>query len=144
VRTITVEGYVPSSDCPPEDLRETIWGYALDQRAFGPGRLVVVLADEHRDLVGVAHTPRTSRPELAVGPCIEHIGRGVAAVALCDEPVSWGPPPADLALRLALARSVAAGHGVHLVDWISCDDQLFRSAALASEPLEQWWQLPDR
>ena len=66
---------------------------------------------------------------VTLAPCIAHVGRGAAAaVAFCDEPVTEGPPPTDLAERFALARSIAAFHGVHLVDWFACDDQLFRSA----------------
>lgn len=50
-------------------------------------------------------------------------GGAAAAIALCDEQVTTGPPPGDTATRFGRARSIAAAHGVHLVDWIVCDDQ---------------------
>lgn len=53
-----------------------------------------------------------------------------------------GPPPAELAPRFALARSIALQYGIHLVDWIACDDDLFRSSRLALEPDEDWWDVP--
>lgn len=125
------------------DLREEAWSFALDQRAFGPRRLLVAFADRRGRLRGLAHTARTSPAELALGPCIRHLGRGAAAaVAFCDEPVVFGPPPADLAARFASARSIAAANGVHLVDWFACDDDLFRSSRLALEPGSEWWDVP--
>ena len=83
------------------NLREEAWSFALDQRAFGPRKLWVAFADADGTFRGLAHTDRTDRPELCVGPCIEH-----------------------------------------LVDWIACDDQHFRSSSLAlgAEP-EEWWDV---
>ena len=143
MRTITVDGYVATAH-DHTDLREEIWAFALDQRAFGPRRFVVAFADPANRFLALAHTARTDPPEDALDPCIRHVGRGAAvAVVLCDEPVRDGPPPPWLAGRLERARRIASGHGIHLVDWISCDDQLFRSAALALEPADRWWRLPD-
>jgi hypothetical protein len=103
---------------------------------------VVAFADRSGRFLGLAYTRRTDPPELALAPGIEHVGRGAAAaVAFCDELVVEGPPPTDLAERLALARSIAAPYGVHLVDWIACDDQLFRSTRLALEPDGDWWDV---
>lgn len=136
-----VDGYVPTL-LDDTNLRDDVWSFALDQRAFGPRRLVVAFADRSGRFHGLAHTRRTDPPELALVPCIEHVGRGsAAAVAFCDEPVLEGPPPPDLAERLAFARSIAAPHGIHLVDWIACDDQLFRSSRLALEPDGDWWDV---
>ena len=139
---IVVEGLV-ATDLDDTDLREEAWSFALDQRAFGPRRLVVAFSDASGRFHGIAHTRRTDPPELALGPCIQHVGlRSAAAVAFCDEPVTMGPPPDDVALRFALARTIASDHGVHLVDWIACDDQEFRSFRLSVEPEGEWWDVP--
>ena len=143
---IVVEGYVAK----PRDhtnLRREAWSLALDQRAFGPRRLLVALADRRGRLRGLTHARRTEPPEAALGPCIQHLGLGSsapAAVAYCDEPVAMGPPPPELPERFELARSIAASHGVHLVDWFACDDQVFRSTRLALDPEGQWWDVPRR
>jgi hypothetical protein len=139
---IVVEGYV-ATDADDTDLREEAWSFALDQRAFGPRRLLVAFADASGRFRSLAHARRTAPPEAALAPCIEHSGRGAtAAVAFCDETVVDGPPPADLALRFALARSIAASYGVHLVDWFACDDHMFRSSRLALDPTGEWWDVP--
>ena len=62
--------------------------------------------------------------------------------AFCDESVSDGPPPDDLTERFERACVTAAEYGVHLVDWIACDDQLFRSSRLALYPGREWWSIP--
>jgi hypothetical protein len=143
VRLITVEGFV-ATPADTTNVREEAWSFALDQRAFGPRRLLVLFAHRDGRMMSLAHTPRIDPPEDALGPCIEHLGAGAAAaVALCDERVVDGPPPPSLAPRFALARRIAASYGVHLVDWIACDDQLFRSSALAVDPEAPWWELPD-
>ncbi len=117
------------------DLCEHAWEIALDQRIFGPRRLIVAMADAAGNLREILHTERTDPPELAFALCLEHAGRGLtAALALCDEPVALGPPPDDLASRFATARAAARLHGVVLLDWIACDDQVFRSARLALDP----------
>jgi len=139
---IVVEGYAatPADDT---DLRNDVWSFALDQRAFGPRRLLVAFADRSGRLLSLAHARRTDPPEAALDACIQHLGAGAAAaVAFCDQPVEEGPPPPLLVLQFALARSVAAGHGVHLVDWIACDDALFRSTRLALDPHGDWWDVP--
>jgi hypothetical protein len=64
-----------------------------------------------------------------------------AAIAFYDEPVTEGPPPA-ISPRFALATSIAAGYSVHLVDWCTCDDQMWRSRRLALFPDEPWWPVP--
>ncbi len=141
---IVVEGYLatPADD---SNLRDDVWSFALDQRAFGPRRLVVVFADRSGRVRTIAHARRTDPPEDALDACIQHLGRGAAAaVAFCDEPVDDGPPSPRIAIDFALRRSVAGGYGVHLVDWIACDDQLFRSSRLAAAPAGEWWDVPDR
>jgi hypothetical protein len=140
---IIVEGLV-ATDLDDTDLRNEHWSLALDQRAFGPRRLLVAFADRVGRLRSLAHTPRSNPPELGLAYCIDHMGRdAAAAVAYCDEPVSWGPPPPDLGLRFALARAIAAEQGVHLVDWIACDDDKFRSTRLAIDGGTEWWDVPD-
>jgi hypothetical protein len=124
------------------DICDEVWPMALDQRAFGPRRLVVAFADAHARLIALAHAPRTDSPELALGPCIQHAGLGsAAAVAFCDEPVQWGPPSEDVSSRFDLARSIAADFGVRLLDWIACDDDVYRSFRIALFPDEEWWDL---
>lgn len=72
------------------------------------------------------------------------MGAGAAAaVAFNDEMVDSGPPPADLGNRFWMWRTMCRASGVHLVDWISCDDQLFRSTRLALDPDGDWWDVPD-
>jgi hypothetical protein len=104
----------------------------------------VTFGDAQGRLRSIAHAPRTDPPELALGPCIEHCGEGAAAaVAFCDEAVPWGkPPPDDLALRFAMAKLIAHDHGIHLVDWIACDDRVFRSTKWALQPGAEWWDVP--
>jgi hypothetical protein len=139
---IVVDGYVatPADDT---DLRADAWSFALDQRVFGPRRLVVAFADRSGRFLSLAHARRTDPPEAALDACIQHLGSGAAAaVAFSDEPVVEGPPPPELALTFAVARSVAASYGVHLVDWIACDDTCFRSARLAFDPDGEWWDVP--
>lgn len=139
---ITVSGFVAVAGAGM-DLRKDVWALALDQRAFGPRRLVVAFADASGRTRSLAHAPRPDPPELALGPCIAHLGRGAAAaVAFCDEPVAEGPMSIHNAVRFHWARAIAADAGVHLVDWIACDDWLFRSARLALEPDAEWWDVP--
>lgn len=141
---IVVEGF-RSTPADRTNLRDDAWSFALDQRAFGPRRLVVAFADRSGRLRTIAHAPRSDPPENALDACIQHLGwAGAVAVAYCDEPVDDGPPPPSLALDFAMRRSLAAGYGVHLVDWISCDDQLFRSCRLATAPAAEWWDVPTR
>ncbi len=142
---IVVDGLV-ATDKDRTDLRKEAWDFALDQRAFGPRRLLVAFAAGDGRFLTLAHTRRPDPPEAALGPCIDHSGRGAAAaVAFCDEPVKNGPPPPELVARFAKARSIAASYGVHLVDWIACDDDLFRCARLRSvAPADDrdWWDVP--
>ena len=138
---IVVDGYV-ATDRDDTNLREEAWSFALDQRAYGPRRLVVAFADPVGRFLGLAYARRTQPPEAALGPCIQHVGLGaVAAVAFCDEPVTDEPAPPDLGERFARARAIAASHGVHLVDWIACDDLLFRSTRLTLDPDGEWWDV---
>ena len=141
---VVVEGFRATGGQHINLLQDAL-SVALDQRAFGPRRLVVAFANRRGRLLALAHARRTDPPELALGPCIEHLGRGAAAaVAYCDEPVVKGPPPPEVAIRFAHARSIADSFGVFLVDWFACDDDLFRSAQMAVEPDGQWWALPPR
>ncbi len=141
-KLVVVEGYV-ATEKDKTDLRKDAWSFALDQRAFGPRRLVVAFANRRGRLLSVAHSPRLEPAEAALGVCIQHLGRGArAAVAFCDERVREGPPPPELGARFASARSIAGSYGIHLVDWIACDDQQFRSSRLALQPGSDWWDVP--
>ncbi|WP_131103265.1 hypothetical protein [Ornithinimicrobium sufpigmenti] len=67
-------------------------------------------------------------------------------MVLCDEPVTDGPPPPGFLATFERARRASVRHAVHLVDWIGCDDDLFRCARrrtfeLTAEP--GWWDVPD-
>ena len=137
-----VEGYRSTGD--DLDLSGTdFWGFALDQRAFGPRQLVVVTARPDGAVVGLAHCGRTEQPELALKCCLATLDDGAAAaVAYSDEPVST-EPPIGLRDRLATARAAAREFGVHLVDWIMCDDIQMRSMRLTLEDCDHWWELGD-
>jgi len=79
---------------------------------------------------------------LALACCLDRGGRDAEiAVVFCDEAVSRGPLPSDQAARWNAARNLFAAHSVHLVDWFSCDDQLFRSTRMALAPDEEWWTI---
>jgi hypothetical protein len=139
---IVVEGYVvtPADDT---DLRRDVWSFALDQRAFGPRRLVVAFTNRSGRLLSLAHARRTDPPEAALEACIQHLGQGAAAaVAFCDEPVADGPAPVSLLVRYTWAGLTAERYGIHLVDWISCDDTLMRSTRLSIDPRGEWWNVP--
>jgi hypothetical protein len=141
-KLIVVDGYV-ATEKDKTNLRKDPWSFALDQRAFGPRRLVVAFANRRGRFLSLAHSRRTVPFEAALAACIEHSGQGArAAVAFCDERVKEGPPPPELAARFASARSIAGSYGIHLVDWIACDDQLFRSTRFALEPDSTWWDVP--
>ena len=145
-QTVVVEGLV-ASDRDETDLSSLrdVMTLALDQRAFGPRRLLVAFADSDGRLRGIAHARRTEPIEVALRCCLEYMGRGAAAaVAFNDERVGNGPPPDDLADRFWVWRAMAAARGVHLVDWIACDDQLFRltRSALGLLSGDDWWDVP--
>ncbi|TXI42592.1 MAG: hypothetical protein E6Q57_14815 [Mycobacterium sp.] len=126
------------------NLREEVWSFAMGQREWGPRKLVVAFCDRDGALLSLAHTDRTDPPEAALEACIRHVGlNAAAAVAYCDEVIRWGPPTDEVLARFALAREIAADWGIHLLDWIACDDQWFRSAKWASSENEgPWWDLP--
>jgi len=142
--TIIVELVVAED---PEDLslRNDAWSLALDQQAFGPGRMLVATADRAGRLLAIAHAPTTDPPHLGLACCLDHTFRnGIipeAAVVFNDEWVEWGPPPAELRFRFVTAREQCAQFGVYLVDWFCCDaaDELIRSARMAFEPEADWW-----
>jgi hypothetical protein len=142
--TIVVE-LVVTTDPTGLSLRNDAWPLALDQQAFGPGRLLVATADRAGNLLAIAHTTTTDPPHLGLACCLEHTFRnGIvpeAAVVFNDEPVEWGPPPAELRFRFVTAREQCAQFGVHLVDWFCCDaaNELIRSCRSAFEPESDWW-----
>ena len=140
---VIVDGVVPARGFK-SNVRDEVWSYALDHRAFGPGRLLVAFADRRGTFRALAHCRRTEPFTDGLAACISHLGKGAAAaVVLNDEAVASGPPDLEaLTARLTLARSVCAPRGIHLVDWICCDDQLFRSTRLAIEPEREWWDVP--
>jgi hypothetical protein len=143
---IIVEGVAPVAESELDDVPNQIWSYAMDQRAFGPRKLLVVFTDGAGRLRTLAHANRTDRPLLAFEACLDHLGAGAAAaIALCDESVTPGPLSAEVLERFTEARALAQLYGVHLVDWIACDDDAFRAVRLLTlTPSEQpdWWDLP--
>lgn len=127
----------------PPDLRseKDTWDFALDQRAFGPRRLLVVTARRDGRVLGLAHCGRTDPPEIGLAACLDSLDDGAeAAVAYCDEAVSEDPAP-DLGDRFGAARRAAAQYGVYLVDWIMCDDTVFRSLRMLLEPDTERWDV---
>jgi hypothetical protein len=140
--TTIVEGYHCTGD--DLDLSGTdFWGFALDQRAFGPRQLVVVTATRDGAVLGLAHCERTELPELALKCCLAALDDGAAAaVAYSDEPVS-ADPPIGLCNRMNTARVAAREFGVHLLDWIMCDDIQMRSMRMTLEECNHWWDAPD-
>ena len=105
---VLVEAVVPTRR-DHTNFRDEVWNFALDQRVFGPRKLLVAFANRKGRFRGLAHTVRTIPPEAALRACLEHLGRGAAAaVAFCDEPVVDGPPSHDLAERFARASEACA------------------------------------
>ena len=120
-----------------------LFGLALDQRAFGPRRLVVVTARPDGAAVGLAHCEQTELPELALRCCLAALEDwGAVAVAYSDEPV-FADPPIGLRDRLDSARDAARDFGVHLVDWFMCDDSVMRSIRITLEECNHRWDLPE-
>ena len=129
-------------------LREDAWTIAMDQQVFGPDRLIVAAADRGGLVLAIAHTGMLDPVELGLSLCLEHLAglpvTAEAAVIYTDEPVDWGPPPAELEFRFFMARKTAEEYGVHLVDWFLCDGdrELARSMRLAIDPGSHWWDVP--
>lgn len=149
---IVVEAYTPAPQMDHDPLPDQVLGFALDQRAFGPRRLMVAFAAYDGRFLALMHAERTDPVDGAVKACLTHfdtIGRGgeslAAAVVLCDEPVAVGPAPPGFLATFERARRAARAHDVHLVDWIGCDDDTFRCARRrtferTAEP--GWWDVP--
>jgi hypothetical protein len=139
---IVVEGLRAVGDLDI-DLRSDhgLWSLALDQRCFGPGRLLVAFGDSSGECVGLAHTRRTDPLELALIACFDYFAdvapNAVMAVAYCDEPVDTAGPPLDLQERWDTACRIAHDADIELVDWIACDDTNFRSTWFALGNLER-------
>jgi hypothetical protein len=145
--TVVVDGFVATddNDLDLSSFREAI-GFALDQRAFGPRRLLVAFTHADGRVRSLAHAPRTDPIDLALRGCIQHMGAGAAAaVAFNDERVvDDGTLPPDVAYRFWQYRLLCRAAGIHLVDWIACDDLAVRSFKLAVEPdaAHDWWDVP--
>jgi hypothetical protein len=151
---IVVNGYVPAGThddpSPLDNLRTGVWSFALDQRAFGPRKIVVAFADRDGSFRGLAYTDRTNPAEIGFDACLQYLGAGAAAaIAFCDQPVSDGAPPPGFVELFDRARLIAADYGIHLVDWIACDDDRMRSnrvplfrAEDAEGAAEGWWDVP--
>lgn len=142
-RFIVVDGVVPAEGHVDNIRGSRIWEFALDQRVFGPRKLMVVLAEADGTFLGLMYTERPCPLEAGIIPCIKHLGRpAAAAVILNDERVTSGPPEPEIAARFHRAKSLCASLGVHLVDWICCDDDLFRSSKLSLAAVDEWWDVP--
>jgi hypothetical protein len=152
--SIVVDGYVRAGtlddQSPLDNLRTGVWSFALDQRAFGPRKIVVAFADCDGSFRGLAYTDHTDPPELSFDACIQFLGAGAAAaIAFCDQPVTDGAPPAEFVELFDRARQIAADYGIRLVDWIACDDDRMRSnrvpifrAGDAEAAAAGWWDVP--
>jgi hypothetical protein len=145
---IVVEGVVPVQETELNDVRAKVWSYALDQRVFGPRKLLVAFTEANGQLRVLACASRTDDPLISFEACLDHFGECAAAsVAFCDEPVATGPPSPQLLERFHHAQMLARDYGVHLVDWIACDDDRFRAARLTTLAVEEqpdWWDVPTR
>jgi hypothetical protein len=120
------------------------WSFALDQRCFGPRRLIVVTARSDGRVLGLAHCEQTDPPEMGLKCCLACLDDGAAAaVAYSDERVE-PEPPGDLDYRFRIGRAAAAEFGVFLVDWIMCDDLYVRSMRFVLEKPDDWWDIPVR
>jgi hypothetical protein len=140
---VVIEGVTPAPGTEIPNLRDEGWSLCLNQRVFGPRRLLMVFADRDGTTRGIAHAPRIDPPEQMLPAYIDYLGAGAAAaVVYCDEPVRWGPPPPELTERFEQARATCAESGIHLVDWFCCDDELFRSSRFALEDPGEWWDVP--
>ena len=133
-RSIVVDSaLVAPPDGVPVD--EAMWAIAADQRRDGPGRLIVGGVDASGNLVALAGARRTDPIELGLLGLMHHLGTRVdglaGVVAWCDEPVEHGPPSLQVEARFLVASALAQTKGLHLVDWIACDDELVRSARIA-------------
>lgn len=150
---IVVDGVAPNPEFDHEPLPAQILGIAMDQRAFGPRQLMVAFAAFDGRFLALLYCRRTEPVDDALEACLLHfdsLGRGgeanVAAVVLCDEPVGDGPTPPEFTAKFESAKRIAHEHAVHLVDWIGCDDDLFRCARLRTfTPTTEagWWDVPD-
>ena len=143
-RVIVVDGDAATDPESPENpnLRDDPWSMALDQRAFGPRKLLVFLTRADGQMLSVAITDRVEPIDDAFRACLIHLGGdAVAAVAYLDEPVQSGPPTTEFMHRFDRLRDVAASLGITLVEWFSCDDDAFRATRLGdpSQPGEDWW-----
>ncbi|KUG59295.1 hypothetical protein AVL62_06340 [Serinicoccus chungangensis] len=149
-----MDGYAVAPGAEVESLLDLLPGLVLDQRAFGPRQLMVAFAAVDGRFLALLHTSRTDPRRSGLEACLLHfwsLGLSdsdmVAAVVLCDEPVEQGES-VDLAPFLTTfetAKGLAARHRVHLVDWVSCDDDVYRFARLGSmDPTTEpgWWDVP--
>lgn len=113
-----------------------------------PSKLLVAFAASDGRFRGLAYTDRTDPPEVGFQACVEYLGAGAtAAIAFCDQPVTDGPPPNAFVKLFERARLIAAEYGIHLVDWIACDDDKMRSnrTPIARGQLDdEWWDVPRR
>lgn len=143
-RTMVVDGFRVKGTA--FDLaKHDAWQFAFEQRVFGPEQLLVVTARPDGQVISLAHCDLTEPPEMALKCCLATLDDGAAAaVAYSDEPVGFDLPP-GLAERFAIARATARQFGVHLVDWMLCDDTEIRSMRFTLEAVEEidaWWEVP--
>lgn len=137
---IVVDAYVISDEADEIlNLYDDVASLVLDQRLFGPRQILVAFGSIDGRLLGLAHTERTDPPDLGLRCCIDHFlgecgfeeGRVALVVVLTDEVLDVGPPPPELAEQFAIALEVCDGFEVALIDWVACDDDLYRSARAA-------------
>lgn len=153
MKAFAVDGLAPNPECEHDPLQDQILGIALDQRAFGPRKLMVAFAAYDGRFLLLAYAQRTDPMEVALEGCLQYFdsfGRGgeqqAAAVVLCDQPVEEGAVTPEFIATFEQAQRIARKYGVHLVDWFACDDDLIRCARLHTFPPEAdpgWWDVPD-
>ena len=77
-----VEGYLPLPGCTLRSLRAQVWEFALDQRAFGPGKLLVAFADRDGVFHALAYTERTDPIDRSVTRLKKETGNVTKATAI--------------------------------------------------------------
>lgn len=137
---IVVDAYVISDDADEIlNLYDDVASIAVDQRMFGPRQLLVAFGSIDGRLLGLAHTGRTDPPDVGLRCCLDHFlghsgfeeGRVALVVAASDEVLDASASPPELSVEFGLALEVCDEFDVTLIDWIACDDGLYRSSRAA-------------
>lgn len=140
---VIVNGVVPAQGktCDAlSNIRDDMLSFAMDQRVFGPRKLLVAFGDADGAFRGLAYTARRDPIDDALTACLDFLGHGAkTAIAFLDEPAAAGQPEPQFLERFIRMRSIAAEYHMVLVDWIACDDELLRCTRAGHCEPDQWW-----